>query len=272
MHQSQDALKAGTRVNRRPWQAGACAVFGLVVLHEHQIPKFKKPITCWVVQRPTIGPKRTSAVDMNFRARATRANVAHLPEIVFVAEPLDARHRHPNHFVPDLFGLVIAFVHGDPQLITVKTKHLGGEFPSPRNGLFFEVVTETEVAKHLEEHEVSLSATYIVKVVVLATCPHALLHTHCTIEWGGFLADEVRLERHHAGHREHDCWIKRNQTCRRHHCVLSISEETDECLAKVVSRFDIGAGHRLTRRGRRSSSRVCCPSRRSLCQRPCLLR
>jgi hypothetical protein len=56
---------------------------------------------------------------VDLAARAAGAGVAHLPEVVLVAEPLDAVHRHAHLLVPDGLGLVVALVHGDPQPVAV---------------------------------------------------------------------------------------------------------------------------------------------------------
>ena len=75
---------------------------------------------CGIVQRPAVGPERRAAVDVDLRARAARAGVAHLPEVVLVAEPLDALQRHADLFVPDLLGLVVALVNRDPEPVAVE--------------------------------------------------------------------------------------------------------------------------------------------------------
>jgi len=224
------------------------------------------------VQRTAVGPERAAAVDVDLRARPARSHVAHLPEVVLVAEPLDAIHRHAYHLVPDLLGFVVALVHRDPQPVAVETEHFGDEFPAPWDGFFFEVVAETEVAEHLEKDEVTLRASDVVEVVVLAAGAHALLHADGTVVRRGLFADEVRLERHHARHREHERRIERNQARRRHHRVLAIGEEADEGLSQAVGRRDVGARHAAIRRGRRSSSRACRSSHHRPCQKPCLSR
>src|SRR5215203_3278095 len=121
------------------------------------------------MQGSAVGPERRTAVDVDLRARAARAGVAHLPEVVLVAEALDAGERHADLLVPDLLGLVVALVNGDPEPVAVESpataRRIGRhELPAPRDDVALEVVAEAEVAEHLEEHEVSLRATDVVEV------------------------------------------------------------------------------------------------------------
>jgi hypothetical protein len=197
-----------------------------------------------VVQWPAVGAERRAPVDVDLAARATRTRLAHLPEVVLVAQALDAIHGHADLLVPDGLGLVVALVHGDPQAVAVETELLGHQLPAPRDDLALEVVAEAEVAEHLEEHEVSLGATHVVEVVVLAAGAGALLRADRALERRGLVADEVGLERHHACHREQHRRIVRDQTRRRHDLMAALGEEAGE----RVSQFVGGAG-RLLRHG-----------------------
>ena len=101
------------------------------------------------------------------------------------------------------------------------------ELPAPRDDLALEVVAEAEVAEHLEEHEVALGAADVVEVVVLATGAGALLRADRTLERRRLVADEVRLERHHACDGEQHRRIVRDQTGRRHDRVAALGEEVE---------------------------------------------
>ena len=57
----------------------------------------------------------------------------------------------------------------------------------------------------------TLSATYFVEVVVLAASTRTLLRADGPLERGLFIADEVVLERHHAGHVEQHGRIVRDE-------------------------------------------------------------
>ncbi len=180
LQQRQDPLEPGPRVDRRLGQCRARAVGRLVELHEHQVPELHEAIALRVVERAAVGPERRAAIDVDLGARPARAGVAHLPEIVLVAESLDPLHRHADLLVPDLLGLVVVLVNGDPEAVAVEAPTAAGgiggdEVPAPRDDLALEVVAEAEVAHHLEEHEVTLGAPDVVEIVVLAAGAGALL-------------------------------------------------------------------------------------------------
>jgi hypothetical protein len=101
LQQAQHALEAEAGVDAGLGQQRAAAVRRLVVLHEDQVPELHVPVAVSVVQRATIGAESGAAIDVDLAARATRAGVAHLPEVVLVAEALDAIHRHADLLVPD---------------------------------------------------------------------------------------------------------------------------------------------------------------------------
>ena len=92
----------------------------------------------------------------------------------------------------------------------------GDELPAPRDRRLLEVVAEAEVAEHLEEHEVALGAADVVEVVVLAAGAGALLRTDGALVRRLLVADEVRLERHHARDVEQHGRIVRDEARRRH--------------------------------------------------------
>ncbi len=158
---------------------------------------------------PPSGPNFGAPVDVNLRARTTRSGVAHLPEVVLVAEPLNPVEWNADLFVPDRLGLVVAVVDGDPEPVPVETPAATGdvtrdEVPAPGDDLLLEVVAEAEVAHHLEEHEVALGAADVVEIVVLAAGAGALLRADGPGVGRHFVTDEIALERHHSGNREHD--------------------------------------------------------------------
>ncbi len=170
--------------------------------------------------------------------------------VVLVAQPLDTFHGHTDLLVPDLLSLIVGLVHRDPQLISVDAPaallgRSGDQVPAPRDRRLLEVVTETEVAHHLEEHEMSLRATDIVEVVVLATGAGTLLRGRCTLERRLLVANEVVLERHHAGNVEEHRGIVRNQARRLHDGVVLCGEEAGEGVAQLVGRHVAleSAGH-----------------------------
>ena len=140
----------------------------------------------------------------------------------------------PTAVVPDLLRLVVALVDGDPDAVAVEPPLLGDQLPRVGDRQLLEVAAEAEVAEHLEEHEVALGATDLVEVVVLAAGAGALLRAHRVGERRLLVADEVGLERHHAGDVEQHRRVVRDQARRRDHRVRSRGEEVDERLAELV--------------------------------------
>ena len=99
---------------------------------------------------------------------------------------LDACAGHADGVRPDVGRLVVVGVHGDPEAVAVEAEALGEQLPGPRDGLGLEVVTEAEVAEHLEEAQVLGRTPDLLDVVVLAADPHALLHRHGAAGKAGF--------------------------------------------------------------------------------------
>jgi len=104
-----------------------------------------------------------SLVEEELRARAARAGVAHLPEVV-VAEALDPLGGDAHDVAPDLLGLVIGLEHRDPYPVAVDAQDLGDQLPGERDCVGLEVVAEAEVAQHLEERAVALGRAHHVDV------------------------------------------------------------------------------------------------------------
>ena len=116
-------------------------------------------------------------------------------------------------------------MNSDPESFWVESKNLCHQFPRPWDGVFFEVITKTEIAQHLEKDKVSLCAAHIVEVVVLSTSSNALLDRDSPVVRSDFITHEVRLERHHSGHREEQRRVVRNETGRRNDRMRSVTKE-----------------------------------------------
>ena len=128
-----------------------------------------------VDRRTTVGAELGATVEVDLAARAAWTGLAGLPEVVLVAQALDALHRHADDVVPDLLGDVVGLVDGDPHPVAVHPPRFGDQLPARRDDELLEVVAEAEVAEHLEEDQVALRAPDVVEVVVLAAGTHALL-------------------------------------------------------------------------------------------------
>ena len=198
----------------------------LLELHEHEIPDLDEPLVV-SVGRTTIVSERRALVPEDFRARAARAGVGHPPVVVLV-ETLDPLGGDTHLVTPDGLRLVVTYVHGDPESLGIQAQNIGHELPGEGAGLRLEVVAEAEVSHHLEEGEMPTGASHLVEVVVLAAGPYALLDGDRPVPRRRLLAHEVRLERHHPGHREQQRRVVGDQAPGCLVMVAVLDEEVDE--------------------------------------------
>ena len=113
-----------------------------------------------------------------------------LPEVVFLAELVDALSRDVHVVEPDVIGFVIAFVNGRIESLGIEADPLGQKLPCPRNRFFLEIVAEREVSEHLEESAVTRCFAYIFKVA----CADALLAGGHTPPRRDLLACEIGVD------------------------------------------------------------------------------
>src|SRR5256885_14126777 len=96
------------------------------------------------------------------------------------------------------------------------------QLPRERDRSLLEVVTEGEVAAHLEERGVARRLADLVDVEEA----HTLLHADRALPRRWLLTEEVLLERRHARDREQRRRIVGDQRCRRHHSMAALFEAT----------------------------------------------
>src|SRR6185312_15881366 len=126
-----DALEAGPRVDRRFRQRNERAVRLPIILHEYEIPELDETVAVRALDerverevltvelRPFAGravgkapvASEVGDVDEDLRARAAGPCVGHLPEVVLVAEAVNARIRQAGDLAPEPPRLVVAVVH-----------------------------------------------------------------------------------------------------------------------------------------------------------------
>ena len=197
------------RGERRELAAGVA-----VELDEDEVPDFHHARVFAVDLRPAGFVGR--AVDVDFRARAARAGVAHFPEVVFaevvdVVVALEAVLLPIGDLAPDLGGLGvardvrsgIAFVAGNVQARRVELPDLRQQFPRHLDGTLLEVVAEGPVAEHFKERVMAARTADVVQVIVLAARADALLRVGDTVPWCLFRAQKIRLELVHPRVGEH---------------------------------------------------------------------
>src|SRR5690606_9970557 len=107
-------------------------------------------------------------VEVDLAARAARPGLAHLPEVVLVAEPEDPLRRQTRDLLPQLRGFVVRVVDRRPEALLRQAVLLREQLPREAYRIALEVVAEGEVAEHLEERVVPRRDTHLLEVVVLA--------------------------------------------------------------------------------------------------------
>jgi hypothetical protein len=203
LHDRGDALQAHAGVDGGPGQADAVAGLDLLVLHEHEVPELEEPVAVLLRAAGRTAPEALALVDEDLRARAARAGIAHLPEIVRGRDADDLGIREAGDLLPQVRGLVVVVIDGHEELVLRQVELLGDQTPGELNGTLLEVVAEREVAEHLEEGVVARGVAHVVEIVVLAAGAHAFLRRRGGAVGPLLDAGEDVLELHHAGIREH---------------------------------------------------------------------
>src|ERR1019366_8824380 len=147
-----------------------------VELHEHQVPDFDEA-SARIARKlfvlvSRLGRLRTHVV-MNFRTRAARPGLAHLPEIVLLIQPEDAALGYAGHLLPQFFGLVVLAEHRDVELVLGQRVVLGDQVPGELDGLGLEVIAEGEIAQHLEKRVVTACVPHVLNLLRYSAIEHA---------------------------------------------------------------------------------------------------
>jgi len=112
---------------------------------------------------------------VDLAARAARAGLAHGPEVVLVSQPHHAIVADAGDLLPQRAGLVVGVVDRVDQPTGVDGVDSGQQLVGKADSVGLEVVSEREIAQHLEEGVVARGATDVLQIVVLAAGAHALL-------------------------------------------------------------------------------------------------
>ena len=202
-----DALQAHAGIHTRRRQRVQHTICSAVELHEHVVPDLDVAIAIFFRAAGWAAPDVLTVVEEDLGARAARTGIAHRPEVVggvrralVVADANHALGRNTDFLVPDVIGLVIGGVDGDPELFLGQVQPLvgGQELPGVMDGITLEIVAEAEVAQHFEEGVVTRGVADVFQVVVLAAGTHALLAGGGAGIGALFQAQEAVLELVHA--------------------------------------------------------------------------
>ena len=232
--------EAGVDVLRR--QRGQRSILVQVELHEHEVPELEEPIA--VAARPAgglVAAKLDAQIEVHLGARPARPDGPGLPEVLAARQPSDSIGRNADllplldrHLVLAEPQLGIAGEDRGPEALRRQLHVLGDELPRELDRALFEIVTEREVAEHLEERQMTGGQTDRVDV----GGAEALLRRRQTIARGTLGAQEVGLQRLHPSRREQHGRIvrRRNERRRRLPQVAVTLEKREKALAQLIRR------------------------------------
>ena len=183
-----DALKTHAGVHVFGGERGEGAVGVGVELYENVVPDLDAAGAGGVDALAALGlVVGREQVEMDLGARAARAGVAHLPEVVLAVAVDDVEcwveALGAEEFGPDGGGLVVEFggvaglggVNGGEEALGGDAPDLGQEVPTPGERLLLEVIAEGPVAQHLEKGVVVGVVADVLEVVVFAAGADAFL-------------------------------------------------------------------------------------------------
>ena len=212
-----------------------------VELHEYEVPQLEElaplPLLLELVDRQIHAPLAPRPqVVVHLRTRPAGPRIGHLPEVVLVAQPVDARPLESRYLVPQLGRLVVGVVHRRVQPVGIHAQFDGQEVPRVADGLALEVVPEREVPEHLEEGVVARGAPDLFQIVVLSAGPEALLGGDRGAVRRRLFAQKHALELDHARVGEQQAGIvPGNQGRTRYYAVSALFEEAQKALADFSS-------------------------------------
>ena len=202
LQQRANPLKPHTGVDRLHVERPHRTILELLVLHENDIPDLNEPVAVLLRRARRTTPDMVAVIIEDFGARPARPRGTHLPEIVRRRDANDPIFRHADLF-PDFKGFIVGVIDGRQKTTFVDPKVIREQIPGVWDGFILEVVAKGEIAEHLKESVMPRRVANIVQVVVLATCPHALLAGCRTRIVTMLNAGEQILELNHARVGEH---------------------------------------------------------------------
>src|SRR5260221_462848 len=241
-HRGQ-ALEAQAGIDRRLRKRMHRARLVAVELHEDQVPDFDVTIAVFLRRAGRAARHVRAVVVEDLRARAARAGVGHLPEVValvpapagLVADADAALLRDADLLGPDVVRLVVGGVHRGPELFLLEAVLDGEELPRVLDPVALEVVAEAEVAEHLEERVGARGVAHVLQFVVLAAGAHAALRGDGAVIRALLDPEEDVLELHHARVGEEERRVVRRDERARGHALVPFRHEVVDELAADLS-------------------------------------
>jgi hypothetical protein len=248
LQQHRAPLEPEPRVDVLLRQRGQRPVGRKIELHEDEVPELDVAVAALAV-RPAVRVTAAvlgAAVVVELGARAARPGLpGGAPEVVGAREGHDPLARDPlaqprtdGDLVHTEAETGVTREHGGPQALGLEAELVDDELPGVIDRTVLEVVTEREVAEHLEHRRVAGGQPDLVEIGVLAAGAQALLHRR-EARCGRLLgAGEVRLQRLHPGGDEQRGRIlgRRDQRPRREAHVPALLEEREKALAELGCR------------------------------------
>ncbi len=199
LHDRRNALETHAGIDRGLRQRCQRPIGRPVELHEDKIPDFDVAITVLIGRTWRTTRDILTMIEEDLAARTTGTRVAHRPEIVFCSKSPKARRVNLHFLEPDVSGFVVVLENRHPEAFLGQSQGLRQELPGIPDRFALEVITETEIAEHLEERVMPRGIAHILKVVVLPARTHAALRGDSCGVIALVLAEEHILELHHAG-------------------------------------------------------------------------
>ena len=170
-----------------------------VEFHEHQVPDFHVAVAVLIGAAGRAAGHLLAVIIKYLTARPAGSGITHGPEVVFLATAAEAVFIDSYLFQPDGLGIGIIPVHAHPQSLFGDGQFYSKELPGILYGLLLEVITEAEIAQHLEESVVAGGVSHVIQVVMLAPGAHTALGGYRARAGALLMAEKHVLELHHAG-------------------------------------------------------------------------
>ena len=218
LQEERDALEPRARINGRLVQVSQqreILAFALAaqVLIEHEVPDLEVSIAARIHgSAHGLGAIFRSAIVVDYGAGSRRPRLPSGPEDLFARQLDDVLGIQANRLRPGVIADVVVLPDGDPDAIAIKSVATlldGRSQQTPRqiDGAFLEVVTEGEIAAHLEERTVTGCLAHVLDVI----CADALLNRGNTRPRRWLRSHNVGNEGDHAGDRKQNGRIRRYQ-------------------------------------------------------------
>ena len=157
-----------------------------VELDKDQIPDFHRfgTVEVRILAEPRRGIVPQEVVHLG--TRTARTGLAHLPEIVRLVQPNYPFRGKIRHLRPERFRLLVrrqsvggvTAEYRGAESVPGQLPDFGQQFPGPRDGLTFEIVSERPVAQHFEKRMVLRTEPHLFQVVVMPRYADAFLGIH----------------------------------------------------------------------------------------------